>query len=91
MFSRIRIVPILLLGALFFLFGGCFGPDNLIQGLSSPFAWGPCGIVLIVLDVIALVQIVNSGRSTGEKLLWCLIVVFFPFAGLLLYHFIGKK
>ncbi len=91
MCSRIRIAPILLLGTFFFLFGGCFGPDNLIQGLSSPFAWGPCGIVLIVFDVIALVQIVNSSRSIGDKLLWSLIVVFFPFAGLLLYHFIGKK
>ena len=83
-----------LLTALLVAFGvalsGC-GPDNLIEGLGNPFGYGLCGLIIVILDVIALVEIVNSGRSTGDKLLWSLVIVFLPFVGLIAYYMFGKK
>ena len=69
---------------------GC-GPDNLVSGLSNPFSYGICGLVIVVLDVIAIVEIVNSRRSTGDKLLWSLVIIVFPLVGLLAYYVFGKK
>ncbi|MEL6610642.1 MAG: PLD nuclease N-terminal domain-containing protein [Bacteroidota bacterium] len=82
---------ILGLVALPLVLAGCAAPDNLIDGLRNPLAWGPCGLIIIILDVIALVEIVNSRKSTSSKLIWSLIVVFFPLGGLILYHFFGKE
>jgi hypothetical protein len=79
----------LLVGVLVAL-SGC-GPDNLVQGLRNPFGYGVCGLILVVLDVIAIVEIINSARSTGDKLLWSLVIIVFPFIGLLAYYFFGKK
>ncbi|MCH7638598.1 MAG: PLDc_N domain-containing protein [Bacteroidetes bacterium] len=89
MFDRIRTAPLLALGALTVFLVGCGGP-NLFERLQNPFG-GICGLILLVLDVIAIVEVINSSRSTGDKLLWSLLIFFFPFGGLLLYYFIGKK
>lgn len=89
MFDRLRTAPLLALGALTVFLVGCGGP-NLFERLQNPFG-GICGLILLVLDVIAIVEVINSSRSTGDKLLWSLLIFFFPFGGLLLYYFIGKK
>lgn len=89
MFDRLRTAPLLALGALTVFLVGCGGP-NLFERLQNPFG-RICGLILLVLDVIAIVEVINSSRSTGDKLLWSLLIFFFPFGGLLLYYFIGKK
>ncbi len=89
MFDRIRTAPLLALGAMTVFLVGCGGP-NLFERLQNPFG-GICGLILLVLDIIAIVEVINSSRSTGDKLLWSLLIFFFPFGGLLLYYFIGKK
>jgi hypothetical protein len=33
------------------------------------------------LDIIAAVEILRSGKSMGEKLLWILFILFFPIIG----------
>lgn len=89
MFDRIRTAPLLALGALTVFLVGCGGP-NLFERLQSPFG-GICGLIILILDVIAIVEVINSSKSTGEKVLWCLLIFFLPVLGLILYHFIGKK
>ena len=49
------------------------------------------GFVVLVLDVIALVNIVASSMSVGGKALWALIVVLLPVVGMLLYFAVGQK
>ena len=68
---------------------GCGGP-NLFERLQNPFG-GICSLIILILDVIAIVEVINSSRSTGEKVLWCLLIFFLPVLGLLLYYFVGKK
>lgn len=52
---------------------------------------GLLGIVILVLDIIAILDIVKSSRDTGKKVLWTLLVVFLPFVGMLIYFLVGKK
>ncbi|HYE95493.1 MAG TPA: PLD nuclease N-terminal domain-containing protein [Rubricoccaceae bacterium] len=88
--NRLRSLPVAVLGVLTLALAGC-GPDTVLDGLRNPFATGVCGLIVLVLDVIAIVEVLNSARPTGEKVLWCLVIFFFPFIGLLAYWFFGKK
>jgi hypothetical protein len=49
-----------------------------------------CGTVLVILDVIALVELAGSPRSTGNKILWAAVVVIFPYVGCLIYYLFGR-
>lgn len=52
---------------------------------------GLLGLIVLVLDIIAILDIVKSSRDTGGKVLWILLVVILPFIGMILYFVIGKK
>jgi sugar phosphate permease len=90
MTSRLRAFPALALALVATALSGC-GPDNLVRGFRNPMGFGFCGLVIIVLDVLAIVEVWKSGRSDGDKLLWTLAIVVFPFVGLLAYYFVGRK
>jgi hypothetical protein len=49
------------------------------------------GVLVVVLDIIALVNIVASSMSVAGKLLWALIVLLLPVVGMLLYFAVGQK
>ena len=72
------------LGLMTVVLSGC-GP-NLIDRLTGPVG-GICGLIIVILDIVALVNLWQSGRSGGDKVLWTLLIVFFPVGGLLLYYF----
>ena len=49
-------------------------------------------ILMGLLPLIAVIDIMNSTfRAPNAKLIWCAIVVFFPFIGPLLYYWIGRE
>lgn len=79
-----------LLAPLMLLLSGCGGPD-LIDRITGP-RWGFCGTLIIILDILALVDLVgDEGRSTTNKLLWALLIVFFPVGGVILYFLFGRE
>ena len=47
------------------------------------------GVVIFVLDVIAIVSIVKSGADSGTKILWALLVILLPVVGMILYFLMG--
>jgi len=47
------------------------------------------GLVVLVLDIIAIVSILKSPADTGTKILWCLLVIFLPVIGMVLYFLMG--
>ncbi len=49
------------------------------------------GLLVVVLDIIALVNILVSTMSGTGKLLWALIVLLLPVVGMLLYFAVGQK
>lgn len=63
---------------------GCGGP-NLVDRIQSP-RWGLCGTVIIILDIVALVDLIGDrSRSTANKVLWSLAIIFMPILGVILY------
>ena len=53
--------------------------------------YGLIGLVVLVLDVIAILGIVQSGLSTGMKIVWVIIVLALPVIGMILWFLIGAK
>lgn len=53
--------------------------------------YGIIGLIVLVLDIIAIVSILGSGLSVGMKLLWTLLVLFLPVIGMILWFVIGGK
>ncbi len=49
------------------------------------------GLVVLVLDIIAIVDAVKSSMDTGKKALWIILVLVLPVIGMILYFVIGKK
>jgi hypothetical protein len=47
------------------------------------------GLIILVLDIIAIVSILKSGADTGTKLLWVVLVILLPVVGMVLYFLMG--
>ena len=47
------------------------------------------GLIILVLDIIAIVSILKSGADTGTKLLWVILVILLPVIGMILYFLMG--
>lgn len=52
---------------------------------------GILGLIVLVLDIIAIVDVVKSSMETGKKALWILGILIVPIIGMVLYFVIGKK
>ena len=89
--SRLRVAPALALTLLATAVSGCGAPSNLVRGVRNPFGYGLCGLIVIVLDIVALVEVWKSTRSDGDKLLWTIGILVFPVVGLIAYYLIGRK
>ena len=51
----------------------------------------PWGILLLVLDVIAIINVFGKPWGIGKKLIWAAVIFFFPFGGLILYYLFGRN
>jgi len=49
------------------------------------------GLIVLVADVWAIVNIFQSGAETGTKVLWTVLVVILPVLGFILWYFFGPK
>ncbi len=47
------------------------------------------GLVILVLDVIALVSLLQSSADAATKILWALLIVLLPVLGMILYFVMG--
>lgn len=52
---------------------------------------GLLGLLILVLDIIAIVDVLKSSLDTAKKALWIILVVLLPVIGMVLYFLIGKK
>lgn len=52
---------------------------------------GLLGLVVLVLDIIAIVDVVKSSMDSGKKALWIILVLILPVIGMVLYFLVGKK
>lgn len=49
------------------------------------------GLLVLVADVWAIVNILQSSAETGKKVLWTVLVVVLPLVGFILWYFAGPK
>ncbi|MEO0966443.1 MAG: PLDc N-terminal domain-containing protein [Planctomycetota bacterium] len=58
----------------------------------DPFGFtGILGLIILILDIIAIVGIVRSKLEMPIKLLWLLVVIFLPILGMILWFAVGRK
>lgn len=49
------------------------------------------GLILLILNVWAIVRVVQSSAGTGGKVLWIVLILLLPVLGLVLWFFLGPK
>ena len=52
---------------------------------------GLLGLLVLIADVWAIIQILQSGADSTKKLLWVVVVILLPLIGLVLWYFIGPR
>ena len=52
---------------------------------------GFLGFLILVADIWAILNIVQSSASMGKKLLWILVVLFLPVIGLIIWWLAGPR
>lgn len=52
---------------------------------------GLLGLVLLILDVWAIIKVIQSSADIGIKVLWVVIILVLPVIGLVLWFFLGPK
>ena len=52
---------------------------------------GLLGLIILVLDIWAVVKIVQGGAETGIKVLWIVVIVLLPVLGLILWLLLGPR
>ncbi len=52
---------------------------------------GLFGLIVLVLDIVAIIDILGGRGSATHKLLWFVVVFFLPVVGMILYFLIGKN
>jgi hypothetical protein len=48
------------------------------------------GIIVLILDIIAIVEVLKSNRDVASKLLWILLILLLPLVGMIIYFLIGR-
>jgi len=49
------------------------------------------GLIVLVADVWAIINIFQSSADTGTKVLWTVLVIVLPVLGFILWFFLGPK
>jgi hypothetical protein len=54
-------------------------------------AYGLLGILVLILDIVAIIQTLGSSASQGEKIGWIIAILLFPFIGAIVWYFAGPR
>ena len=52
---------------------------------------GILGLLILIGDVWAIINIAQSRASNGSKLLWIVVILVLPLLGLILWFFFGPR
>ncbi|MCK6370347.1 MAG: PLDc N-terminal domain-containing protein [Gammaproteobacteria bacterium] len=52
---------------------------------------GLLGLIILVLDIWAIVKTLESGATTGSKVLWVVLILLLPVLGLVLWLLLGPR
>jgi hypothetical protein len=72
------------------MLGGCQEVGGDKKGRQMQYQ-GIFGIVVLIADVWAIINIFQSGADTGNKVIWTVVVILLPVLGFILWFFLGPK
>ena len=52
---------------------------------------GIFGLLVLIADIWAILNIIQSSSTTGKKLLWILIILFLPLLGVIIWWLAGPR
>lgn len=52
---------------------------------------GILGLIILILDVIAVLEVVKSSVDGTKKALWIALIILLPVLGIILYFAVGRK
>jgi hypothetical protein len=52
---------------------------------------GLIGLIILIADIWAIVNVIGSPASTGSKVLWVVIILLLPVIGLIAWLFMGPR
>jgi phospholipase D-like protein len=52
---------------------------------------GIIGLIILALDIWAIINVIQSGASTGSKVLWVILILVLPLVGLIIWFFTGPR
>ena len=52
---------------------------------------GIVGLIILALDIWAILRVIQSGASTGAKIVWILVILVLPVLGLIIWLLAGPK
>lgn len=52
---------------------------------------GVLGLLILIANIYAIVKTLQSGASTGTKVLWVVLILLLPVIGLILWFLLGPK
>ena len=87
--KKYSLLAVVLLGLCSVLLMGC-SDGNLFDYLNNFWSLGCCGVIVVILDIIALLEVAGSSRSLGSKLLWAALIILAPVLGCILYYLFGR-
>lgn len=64
--------------------------DNLFGSLGNAFG-GFLSLIWLVIVIWAILKVTKSGASTLVKLVWIIVLIFFPLIGLIIWLLFGPK
>ncbi len=53
--------------------------------------YGIIGLLVLILDIVAIIGILKSGLEPMMKLVWIVVVLALPVVGMILWFMIGAK
>ena len=52
---------------------------------------GLFGLVVLIADVWAIVNVFQSSADTAKKVIWTVLIIILPVLGFILWYFLGPK
>jgi hypothetical protein len=52
---------------------------------------GFLGLIILIADIWAIIQVFNSSVSAAAKLCWTLLILLLPVLGLVIWFFMGPR
>ncbi|MDO6442904.1 MULTISPECIES: PLDc N-terminal domain-containing protein [unclassified Marinobacter] len=64
--------------------------DSLFSSLGNVFG-GLLSLIWLIIVIMAIINVTKSSASTLAKVLWIIVLIFFPLVGLIIWYLFGPR